>query len=354
MKYHASDIKTDALDVNATTNRIQNSSSISLPRRRVLTAVAAAGALAVLDAPAVLAQDSSRIRIGYWPVSSGLPFYAAYDMGYFKDAGLNVEALKFASAQQVIEGMIAGRAEGSANGVASGVLAVGELAQPGLFKIYCTNQNNAKYVLDTVLVAADSQFKSIADLKGKRFACSPGVQNVTIAKTILEKAGAGKMNVTELPIAQHIASLVAGQIDGVYTLEPTGTIGRLNGTTRTLESAVVSKYILGDSMAPWHGGAGSLTTEFITRHPDLAKRYVAAYARGVELIRKQPAVARPHLKGHTAIEGPLVDEVPMSEYLMYNEFKSADLAYFQKFYDLFSDRGVFDRRVLVGPLMYKG
>jgi NitT/TauT family transport system substrate-binding protein len=135
MKFHASDTKTDALGGNAATNRIQGSSGISLPRRRVLTAVAAGGALAFLGAPAVRAQDSTKIRIGYWPVSSGLPFYAAYDMGYFKDAGLNVEALKFASAQQVIEGMIAGRAEGSANGVASGVLAVGELAQPGLFKI---------------------------------------------------------------------------------------------------------------------------------------------------------------------------------------------------------------------------
>ena len=41
---------------------------------------------------------------------------------------------------------------------------------------------------------------------------------------VLERAGAGVMSVTELPIGQHVAALAAGQIDAVYTLEPTGTV----------------------------------------------------------------------------------------------------------------------------------
>jgi NitT/TauT family transport system substrate-binding protein len=135
--------------------------------------------------------------------------------------------------------------------------------------------------------AKDSPVKSIADLKGKRVASGPGVQNVTLAKVMLERGGAG-MTVTELPIGQHVAALAAGQIDAVYTLEPTGTVGRLNGTTRTLETGVVAKYILGDPMAPWHGGAASLTSEFIKKNPDAAKKYMAAYTRGVELVRKTP------------------------------------------------------------------
>jgi NitT/TauT family transport system substrate-binding protein len=65
----------------------------------------------------------------------------------------------------------------------------------------------------------------------------PGIQNVTLAKTVLERGGAVGATVVELPIGQHVAALAAGQIDGAYTLEPTGTIGRLNGTTRVLEPA---------------------------------------------------------------------------------------------------------------------
>ncbi|EON11721.1 MULTISPECIES: ABC transporter substrate-binding protein [Pandoraea] len=323
-----------------------------LTRRLVLKA-GVAGA-ATLAAPAIVrAQGTPKLRIGYWPVASGLPFFAALDKGYFKDAGVTVEPLKFASPQQVIEAILAGRCDGSANGTASAALAIGDIAQPGLLKIFCTNPTNAKFVLDEFIVAKDSPIKSVAELKGKRVACGPGVQNVVLAKTMLERAGAGKMNVTELPIGQHVAALAAGQIDGVYSLEPTGTIGRLNGATRTLEAGVVARYILGDAMAPWHGGAASLTVEVLAKHKDVAKTYMTAYKRGVDLVRQNPAEARPHLKGYTAIEGALTAEVPMSNYVFFEEFKPADVAYFQKFYDLFAEKGIFSRKVDVNTLLYK-
>ena len=324
-------------------------------RRRVLRAALAGGALAAVGAPAIVrAQASPKIRIGYWPVASGLPFFAAVEKGYFKEAGLDVEAQKFASAQQVMEAMLSGRAEGSSNGTASAVLAIGEIAQPGLFKIFCTNPTNAKFVLDEFVVPKDSAVKSIAELKGKRIGCGPGVQNITLAKVMLERGGATGVTVVELPIGQHVAALAAGQVDAVYTLEPTGTVGRLNGATRTLETGVVAKYILGDAMAPWHGGAASLTSEFIRQYPDAAKKYMAAYLRGVDLVRKSPDAARPYLKGYTAIEGALTAEVPMSDYMFYNEFKPSDVAHFQKFYDLFADKGIFQKRVMVDSLLYKG
>ena len=323
-------------------------------RRRLLTAAASGAALASLGAPTlVLAQTAPKIRIGYWPVAAGLPFFAAIEKGYFKEAGLEVEALKFAGAQQVMEAMLSGRSDGSSNGTGSANLAIGEIAQPGLFKIFATNPSNAKYVLEEFLVPKDSPVKTMAELKGKRVASGPGIQNVTLAKTMLEKSGAGVMSVTELPIGQHVAALAAGQIDAAYTLEPTGTIGRLNGTTRVLEAGVVARYILGDPMAPWHGGSASLTSEFIKKYPTEAKKFIAAYARGIELVRTKPDEARQFMKGYTAIEGALANEVPLASYMLYNEFKASDVAYFQKFYDLFSDKGIFEKKVLVEPLLYK-
>jgi NitT/TauT family transport system substrate-binding protein len=330
-------------------------STISQRRRKFVGGALAGAALAIAGAPSIVrAQGSPKIRIGFWPVASGLPFFTAIEKGYFKEAGLDVEPLKFASAQQVMEAMLSGRAEGSSNGTASAVLAIGEIAQPGLFKIICTNPTNAKFVLDEFVVGKDSPYKKLSELTGKRIASGPGIQNVTLAKVMLERGGATGVTVVELPIGQHVAALAAGQVDAVYTLEPTGTVGRLSGTTRNLEVGVVAKYILGDPMAPWHGGAASLTSDFIKKNPDAAKKYIAAYRRGVELVRSNPNEARPFLKGYTAIEGPLTSEVPMSDYMFYNEFKSSDVAYFQKFYDLFSDKGIFERRVLVDSLIYKG
>ena len=324
-------------------------------RRRLLTAAASGAALASLGAPGLVrAQAGPKIRIGYWPVAAGLPFFAAIEKGYFKEAGLEVEPLKFAGAQQVMEAMLSGRSDGSSNGTGSANLAIGEIAQPGLFKIFATNPSNAKHVLEEFLVPKDSPVRTMAELKGKRVASGPGIQNVTLAKTMLEKAGAGAMSVTELPIGQHVAALAAGQIDAAYTLEPTGTIGRLNGTTRVLEAGVVAHYILGDPMAPWHGGSASLTSEFIAKYPAEAKKYIAAYAKGIALVRNQPDEARQFMKGYTAIEGALTKEVPLASYMLYSEFKSSDVAYFQKFYDLFSDKGIFEKKVAVEPLLFKG
>ena len=195
---------------------------------------------------------------------------------------------------------------------------------------------------------------TMADLKGKKVGSGPGIQNVTLAKTIFERGGATGVTVVELPIGQHVAALAAGQIDGCYTLEPTGTIGRLNGTTRVLEAGVISKYVLGDPMAPWFGGSAALTSAFIKKHPDDAKKYIAAYAKGVNYVRTKNTEARQYLKGYTAIEGPLTGEVPLAAYTMYNEFTAADIGHFQKFFDLFTDRGVFPSRLMVDTMIYKG
>jgi NitT/TauT family transport system substrate-binding protein len=325
-----------------------------LPRRRLLQGGLAAAVLGLAGAPSARAQGSPRIRVGYWPVAAGLPFFAAVEKGYFKEAGLDVEPLKFAGAQQVMEAMLAGRSDGSANGTGSANLAIGEIAQPGLFRIFCTNPSNATYVLEEFIVAKDSPIKSVGDLKGKRVASGPGIQNVTLAKTMLERAGAGTMSVTELPIGQHVAAIAAGQVDAIYTLEPTGTVGRLNGTARVLEAGVVAHYILGDPQAPWHGGSASLTTEFLKKNPEAAKKYIAAYARGIDLVRKNPAEARQYLKGYTAIEGALTAEVPLASYLLSSDFKPSDIAYFQKFYDLFTEKGIFEKKVAVDNLLYRG
>ena len=323
-----------------------------ISRRKLVQAGLASAALIGMSIKSGAADD--KILIGYWPIASGLPLYVGLERGIFKEAGLQVEGAKFASAQQVAEAMIAGRVQGSGNGVASAALALAELTSPGLFKIICSNPSNRKLVLDEILVPKDSPIKSIAELAGKKVASGPGIQNVTLAKIILEKNGIPNAQIVELPVGQHVPALAAGQIDAVYTLEPTGTAGRLKGLTRVLETGVIAKYVLGDADAPWFGGSATVTTAFLKEKPELAKRYIAAYAKAVDWVRKNPEESRTHLDGFTAIDETLVKEVPLSGFTLYNEFKPSDIDYFQKFFDVFSDRKIFSKRVEVKPLLYVG
>lgn len=302
---------------------------------------------------ATSSENPGKISIGFWPVASGLPLFVAEKKGYFKEAGLDVEAVKFASPNQVAEALIAGRLQGTGNGVASGVLGLSEITSPGLFKIIAANPSNVDYKLDQVIVGKNSSIQAIADLKDKKFATGPGAQNLAIAQAILAAAGVTNPQVQQIEIRQHIAAIESGQIDAAYTLEPTGTVGEVKGLTRILENGVVSKYILGDAKAPWFGGAAVLSSKFIQQYPATTKTYTEAYRRAVEDIRKNPDEVRQYMVGYTSIEGDLVQKVPMIGYTMYNEFKPEDVTYFQKFFNFMTDKKVFSKQLDVASLLYK-
>lgn len=86
-----------------------------------------------------IASTKASVKIGYLPLAAGLPLYLALEKGYFKQAGLDVEAVKLSGEQQVVKELMAGRIQGAANGVDSSDLAIGEIASPGLFKIIASN-----------------------------------------------------------------------------------------------------------------------------------------------------------------------------------------------------------------------
>ncbi|TVP73799.1 MAG: ABC transporter substrate-binding protein [Rhodobacteraceae bacterium] len=328
-----------------------NVQKFHLNRRSLL--LAAGASVGTLAAPSILrAQSAPTIRIGYWPISAGLPFYAAIEEGFFADAGVELEVQRYAGAQQITEAMLAGRTDGAANGTGSANQAIAELASPGLISFICSNPTNAEFVLDEVIVPVGSPATSIADLSGMRLAGGPGIQNMTLAREVFARGGATDFELVEVPFPQQVAAIDAGQIAGAYTLEPQGTIGRMAGISRILESGVIARYILGDEMAPWHGGAASLTNRFISDHPETATLYIEAYRRGVAFVRENPVEARRHLTGYTPIEGDLALEVPMSDYTMFDEFTPDSIAYFQKFFDLFVEKGVFSQHLDVASMVY--
>lgn len=336
--------------------RNDNQDKINAQRRQLmkysaltLGGIALSGMLA---SPAARAADDE-ILIGYWPIVGGLPLYVGVEKGIFKQAGLNVRAVKFASPQQVVEAMITGRIHGCANGTATGALGLGAITSPDLFKIICSNPSNEKMVLDEFLVPVNSTAKTIGDLKGKRIACGPGIQNVTMAKIILEKNGFSDPKVIELPVGQHAPSLAAGQIDGVYTLEPTGTVARMKGMGKVLETGVIAKYVLGDASAPWFGGAAALTSTFINADKTRAQKLADAYGEAVKFIQQQPDEARQYVAGYTSIDAALVKEVPLPGFVMYDQLNGENLQWFQKFYDVFTERKIFSKPLDVATLIYK-
>jgi len=325
-------------------------SNINFTRRRLLQSAAAATALGLTGRS--YAADN-KLLIGYWPIAAGLPFFAALDLGMFKAAGVTVEGVKFGSPNQVAEALIAGRIDGCANGTAITVLGLAEAQSPGLLKFVCLNFADEKYVLDQIIVPIGSNVKTVKELAGKKVACGPGINNVTLTKVMLEHAGAVGAQVVELPIGQLVPALAAGQVDGAYILEPTGVIGRQMGVSRSLGAGVVSRYVLDDPNTPWVGGAAALTATAFKDKAALVPGFLKGYQAGVDYVRKQGLQANVHLKGYTAIDGPVAMEVPISGYITYDQVKPSDVQSIQKLFDVFTEHKVFDRKIVAAPMLYK-
>jgi NitT/TauT family transport system substrate-binding protein len=295
---------------------------------------------------------TAKIAIGHATVASALPLFCAVQQGFFSAAGLTVEMQKMVTPQTTVEGMIANRLQGCSNGTAVGSLAVAALASPDLFRIIAANASNQTFVLDEIIVAKDSAIQSIRDLDGKSVGCGLGPQNQAIAKALLAKNGVKAAQIIPMEISQHPAAVASGQLAAAYTLEPSGTIGQRKNLTRTLETGVVAKYILGDPLAPWFGGAATLSTTWLQQFPEPAKQYIAAYRQGVDFVRRHPAQARQYLVGYTPITADLASAVPLADYRMYDEFTAQDLRYFQQYLDFLQTVKILRQRLEVTPLLY--
>ncbi len=273
-------------------------------------------------------------------------------MGYFQAAGVDVELVKFADQVKVSEALLAGRIDATATGTGSTQLALAQIASPNLFAILAANLSSAKSVLDEFIVAKGAPYKKISDLKGKRIATGVGPQAALEAQLILAKNGIDVAPMEMAP-SQHIAAIAAGQIDAAYTYEPNGTVGRLDGTTMILESGVRSKYLLGNADAPWYGGAAVISTDFSKKNPAFVKKYVIGMKRGFEEVRKNIDAARRIYPDYTRFDIKLAEAIPALMYTLYDEFNASEIGYFQKNFDLFTEKAIFTHKLDVASMIFK-
>ncbi|MCX5933681.1 MAG: ABC transporter substrate-binding protein, partial [Pseudanabaena sp. LacPavin_0818_WC45_MAG_42_6] len=198
----------------------------------------------------------------------------------------------------------------------------------------------------------NSEIKQISELNGKKVCSGLGPQNIALAKAILAKNGYPNAQIVPLSFDKHIAAIESGEVDGAYTLEPIGTVGRSEGKTRTLEAGVVSKYILGDPLAPWFGGSAAISTKFLLEYPAIAQKFITAYRMGVMEVRRNPILSRKYLQRYTKINPALTSRVPLPDYRMFDEFSPDDVKYFQYFFDFLTSEKVLSRKVDVLPLLF--
>jgi NitT/TauT family transport system substrate-binding protein len=318
--------------------------------RHVFGCVALVAGLA-LAGPAA-AQD--KVRVGVNPVSASLPLYVGIEKGFFKENNIEIEQTRLVGGTANVAALIGNQIDAASNMVTiEGINA--NIKKPGCAMYIAINSQNADYVMEQFVVRNGLEMKSLADFKGKKLFVAPGPANVTMAKAVLAANGLkdGDYSLDQLDIGQHVGAITAGTFDGGYTLEPPGSVMRKNGVGKTVEAGLIAKYILGNPKANGYAAGTVITQDFATQKPDVARRFIAGWAKAIEYIKANPDEARKYLVGNTLTPPDVATTIPLVGFTMIKDLTPANVAEFQKFIDFSSDNKILSEKVDVTKFMIK-
>ncbi|MCX8004909.1 MAG: ABC transporter substrate-binding protein, partial [Burkholderiaceae bacterium] len=196
-------------------------------RRRALFAGSALAAAAVLPrAGAAQAPEKRKVTIavGGKNLLYYLPLTIAEQLKYFEAEGLEAEIVDFAGGAKALQAVVGGSAD-VVSGAFEHTLNMQAKGQPMRAFVL---QGRAPQIVLAVNTRTMPNFKSIADLKGKKIGVTaPGSSTNIMANFVLAKAGLKPSDVSYIGVGAAsgaVAAVRAGQIDAISNLDPVITI----------------------------------------------------------------------------------------------------------------------------------
>ena len=294
------------------------------------------------------AQSPDKVKVGVFPVSSALPYFIARDRGYFRDVNIEPETIALYGGPANVAALITNQIEVSVVLVTLEGLNA-NLKKPGVAMYIAMNGQNARHRMEQFVVreALADKVKTLKDFKGLRLMSAQGPANINTARGVLARVGLhdGDYTIDQLDIGLHIDALKSSTFDGGYTLEPNASVMNQLGVAKTVEAGVIAKYIIGNPQSDPFVAGCAVTTKFVIKRPDVARRFASAWSKALDLIRNDPAEARKSLVKNTMTPESVIDIVPMLGYVMAKDMTPKQIADLQTFADFGVEIGVVPEKV---------
>jgi NitT/TauT family transport system substrate-binding protein len=238
--------------------------------RRNALAGLGAGLAAAATPLAAFANDP--LHIASIPLDAGAEAYYAYDLGYFRDAGIDATVDSIPSGAAILAAVAGGSVDVGFSNLISIAVAYKHnvpvtLLAPG--SLY-----TASIPTSVLMVPANSPAKTARDLNGKTLAVN-GLKTITqyAPELWIDKNGGDSTTVkfVEMTFPQIVEALGSNRIDAAIVADP--FIAQAKPAARILADAydaIGSRYIIGC----WFS-----TTQWAAAHPALAGRFAQAIAR---------------------------------------------------------------------------
>lgn len=278
--------------------------------------------------------ETVKVRIGYEAILSDYTFFVAYENGYFKDEGLDVEVIKFNTTNEQLLALLSGQVDMIPNS-SMALLLSAEVEHPGRFSVFMAHGDLG----NKILVRNDSQITSVEQLSGAKIGTFPGTTMLTYANISL----APYFNPSEFPTIvgmqppNLVEALTSGQVDAIYAVEPIVSVA-----IQRVGAREIMNNPLGNIMSPFTGGASVLRKKFVDEHPDESAAIIRAMNRAVDYIRENDSESRAILAKYTGFENELLQSSTLGYIWKLDEI---DRNAIQRLAEILADAGVVEEEV---------
>jgi NitT/TauT family transport system substrate-binding protein len=301
--------------------------------------------------------ETTKIKIGHIPVAQSLPLYTAIEKGYFQEAGIEPELVKFDAPNLYSDALITNNIDFTAPNVATGILSIIESKNPNKFQIINTSYASEENPSDVLVVPTDSTASSIVDLKSKTCAILAGPQFKTIFTKVASDAGLkateqgqnGDIFYKELPVTDHVTALASKGVDCILGLEPAGTVAITKGIGKLLGVSPISKSLGGR----FYGATGAVNKTFSTKNPNTTKKVVEIMDRAIVDIQTNPNENRKYLVKYLNIPEPLANNLKLQAFRSSRQINSEDIGFVNKFLDIFVEQKIYTTRPNLQATLYQ-
>ncbi len=249
---------------------------------RILHIVAMAATLIAAGcAQPAASTDDGKLKLGMLPILDVIPYFVAEQNGYFKEAGIQVEAVPVKSAQERDTLFQTGQIDGGVNDLIALGLFNKEAAR--LKAVYSSRRSYPGAPQFRVVAAPNSSITKVADLKGVPVAISQNTVIEYITARMLQAEGLAPADiaiqeVTAIPV--RFEQLMNGNVKAANLPDPLGQAAVTAG----------AKLIVDDTKYPQFSQSTlSFRVETLKAKPGSVRKLVAAWERAVKELNANPA-----------------------------------------------------------------
>ncbi|TQF42381.1 nitrate ABC transporter substrate-binding protein [Bradyrhizobium sp. UNPF46] len=292
---------------------------------------------------------TEKVTAVWLPIMQTTAYYVALEEKLFEKACIEIVSTKMEAPNQIIDALIAERADFGPPGAAAGIAMIAEAKFPGKLKVFGLQGGGIAVdrINDGLIVKPDSPIKSFADLKGKSLGHVPGIQWRTISRHMVRSAGLDPdtdVKLVDLAVAMQVPAVVGGTVDATLSLEPVGSIAVASGkAVRAMTNPVA--HVIAD---PFYSGASLMTTKFLKERPEVARKVVAVIDEATDLVNADFKKYKPILTRYTPIKEDQLELLAQPYLRGFKDLNETDLKSYQALVDVFIKEGV-----VAGPINVK-